>query len=97
MLVPVTADDNSPAEDTVEPSISPADTVNEAEPDAEPPPTLTSTVELNVHKATSMAYYIHSTDPRFHRPHRMFVGEKCVEQCLDAMQTDADYILHILR
>jgi len=52
--------------------------------------TAASTVELNAHKAASMAYYIHSTDPRFHLPPRMFVGPTCVEQCLDQMLADAD-------
>ena len=65
-------------------------------PAKEAQPTVGTTV-INDLMPASMVYWIQSTDPRFYRPHQMFVGATCVERCLDVLQRDVDYILWILR
>ena len=91
VLVPVV----QPTAEMQEPAVEePA--VEEDTPAEEAQPTVGTTV-INDHLPASMAYWIQSTDPRFHRPPQMFVGPTCVERCLDVLQRDVDYILWILR
>ena len=62
-----------------------------------PDPTSTSsTTPIANHLPCECSYKVMSTDPRFYQPSRVFVGESCVEQLIEAMQDDARKLSKIL-